>query len=1133
TYNEQITIGEIYGASATNTITFQSATGINTDVILQHQALEYTTNWVVGLIGADYISFQNITIKSTNALYSHVVMISEPAHNNSFIGNVLEAPPAALNAPPGFYSPNMAVIYAVLYYHDSLNVFIQNDILNGTYGVCIFGVLQYSDDSKTIISDNNIVGFSDYGIYTRNQIGVSIEHNIIQSASTSETCVGIKMEDFVGQFSIIGNNIHTSSNSANYGIRLMDCDLASSSALIANNFISHSNQTGYAMGISVWRSSNVNIYNNSISIISNTVSCYGLIIHCPTYSGNYHNISIVNNSIANFGLGNALYILNSSISDTLLSYHDHNNYYSTNPNVVKYGDSIVYTSADLALFEPNSIVVDPMYMSNSDLHAHSPFMNNAGTPSSFVLVDIDDNIRDTLTPDIGAHEFTLFANDVGAIAINSNTTICSGVVDVFADIKNFGINEITSLTVIWSINDVVQPSVLFTDTIPVGSIANVLLGDASFYMDSLYDISAFTQLPNTVADGNPLNDSISWLGLKTGLSGIYSIGATGDYATIVDACNYINSYGICGPTIFNIDSGVYNEQLTLENINGVSDVNTITFKSASGTNTDVVIQHNAINFEDNWVVFLNGADYVSFEDVTIKSTNSDYCRVVVLTNGAHHNSFLRNIMEAPLVDDNSSDKAVVYDWIGAGDSSNVFMNNDILNGSFGIFLNGGNYSQKASNNIISQNNFIDCRNYGLRLKFQQGIKVEQNTFLCGTNISSSYTICTGIYADFLDGAFTFVGNRIQTMSPRTNYGIKILNCHGTGLSETALIANNVIVSNVGTGTIYGIGVSSSSYTNIYNNSINITAGSVYSHGICIEIGSGVSFGNINMVNNSISNTGLGNALHIGNYAMNNNILGFHDYNNYYSTIPTFAEFGSFDVFSQWYLVTLEPHSIFSDPVYASATDLHSNSLILNGAGMPVPEVTTDFDGIIRDTISPDIGAYEIFSNIYDVQAINMPLGWSMWSTYIAPANQSIAIILDSITAAMFVQGPVEIVKNGLGEIYWPFYGINSIINHSVGRGYQVKMNTADTLHVAGVFIDPQLTGISLSAGWGIIAYLRTTAMNVEIAVASIAQSVEIIKNGSGNVYWPQYGINMLGLMVPGKGYQIKMTNQELFTYPAN
>ena len=48
-----------------------------------------------------------------------------------------------------------------------------------------------------------------------------------------------------------------------------------------------------------------------------------------------------------------------------------------------------------------------------------------------------------------------------------------------------------------------------------------------------------------------------------------------------------------------------------------------------------------------------------------------------------------------------------------------------------------------------------------------------------------------------------------------------------------------------------------------------------------------------------------------------------------------------------------------------------------------------------------------------------------------------------------------------------------------------------------------------------------------------AQNIVMVKNGNGLIYWPTYGIDNIGNMNPGEGYQIKMLAADTLLYPAN
>ena len=161
------------------------------------------------------------------------------------------------------------------------------------------------------------------------------------------------------------------------------------------------------------------------------------------------------------------------------------------------------------------------------------------------------------------------------------------------------------------------------------------------------------------------------------------------------------------------------------------------------------------------------------------------------------------------------------------------------------------------------------------------------------------------------------------------------------------------------------------------------------------------------------------------------------------------------------------------------------------------------------------------------QAINMQFGWNIISTYIDPFQANI----DSVMNYLYPE--IIIVKNTIGMTYWPFYNINYIGDMIIGEGYQVKMNSPQTLFVYGNAVTPELTPITIPQNWSFIGYLRQSSSSIETMLAPIVNEIVIVKNGDGLIFWPIYSINNIGDMIPGEGYQIKTVNSVILTYPTN
>ena len=173
------------------------------------------------------------------------------------------------------------------------------------------------------------------------------------------------------------------------------------------------------------------------------------------------------------------------------------------------------------------------------------------------------------------------------------------------------------------------------------------------------------------------------------------------------------------------------------------------------------------------------------------------------------------------------------------------------------------------------------------------------------------------------------------------------------------------------------------------------------------------------------------------------------------------------------------------------------------------------------------------------QIIDLIEGWSIISTYIDPIDDNIENVFDDVIGNVSTQPNfIEVVvKDELGNVFWPYFGLNSIGDLTIGKGYQVKMNFFNQLEIYGDVI-PYNTPLILNSGWGLLGYLHQDPYNVEFLMESIvdelnpsASNLIILKAGDGNVYWPTFSLNNIGNLNPGEGYQIKMNTTQVFSYP--
>ena len=171
--------------------------------------------------------------------------------------------------------------------------------------------------------------------------------------------------------------------------------------------------------------------------------------------------------------------------------------------------------------------------------------------------------------------------------------------------------------------------------------------------------------------------------------------------------------------------------------------------------------------------------------------------------------------------------------------------------------------------------------------------------------------------------------------------------------------------------------------------------------------------------------------------------------------------------------------------------------------------------------------YPLCSSVsVDQQEIYFNQGWNIASTYIDPENSLIEVLFNPIL------DDLVIVKDYLGNAYLPEWSFNGIGNAQIGHGYYVKTTVFTSLTFYGDYLTPEENPITISAGWNIIGYLRTTPSSLDEIFESLVASdlIVIIKDYLGAAYLPEFDFNGIGDLNPGQGYQIKTNGDCILQY---
>ena len=160
------------------------------------------------------------------------------------------------------------------------------------------------------------------------------------------------------------------------------------------------------------------------------------------------------------------------------------------------------------------------------------------------------------------------------------------------------------------------------------------------------------------------------------------------------------------------------------------------------------------------------------------------------------------------------------------------------------------------------------------------------------------------------------------------------------------------------------------------------------------------------------------------------------------------------------------------------------------------------------------------------QIFNLPNGWSLLSTYISSSDMSVDVFLGSINDNLII------VKNNSGEAYIVEYEFNAIGPILPGQGYLLKTTAPVEFTINGEYLKPELYPIYLEQGWNMIGYLLTEPKDAELVFEELITQnyIHIVKDYSGNALIPEWGFNGIGFMNPGKGYQVKTSQETTLQY---
>ncbi|MDA3616551.1 PKD domain-containing protein, partial [Polluticaenibacter yanchengensis] len=463
TYNEQFKIGYIYNTSATNTVTFQSATGVASSVELSYKADAAHTNYTVKMDSSTYFIFKNMTVAATSEEFSRVFDLANNASHITIEGLVIKAVSPDVDAYSVWgadQTKSVGIYAATSFLGTDINI-KNNKFSSAAKGIYIVGKSGTRISGKHNIEKNEFTGILHQPINVQNTNGVIIKENniLLESAYNDQGYMtglyGMYLNANDSALDVNNNNITIKNNGGNvYGIfnRSSNSAKSSPSKIRNNRIIIKDGLTHFVAGLYNAYSKYIDVVNNEISVSSSvdgSQSFYGAsgIYSANVSFSNYLNNSVLstsanglnnvplymdhqyateggftsfkNNAFVNTTGGPAMFVLYTPELVTL----DYNLYYSSGSTLIHQGPtetSFEKAYPTLGSFQDdygidlNSISYKPEFTAVDDLR---PVLNNN---SNWALqgrgIQVAGNTSDklgnprsaTLTggvPDIGAFEF--------------------------------------------------------------------------------------------------------------------------------------------------------------------------------------------------------------------------------------------------------------------------------------------------------------------------------------------------------------------------------------------------------------------------------------------------------------------------------------------------------------------------------------------------------------------------------------------------------------------------------------------------------------------------------------------------------------------------------------------------------
>lgn len=533
TYTGSYTLGSISGANLPNSITFTSASGRASDVVLIGDQTVAQPD-VFNLTGTTGITFSKLRFVRTAVPSTLSYLLHLRAGANNIFVNECEFVDQSGNASDqnrgvGMFNTTRVTVQQNSFIGFSRSVIAQadgfvlhNHWLNNTFTNYLADAFFILNQQHALVKGNTFTNFIGNGTSAaacslRAQRNITVEGNRVLGAIPRYAFIFLDFDNdsVAGPNRIYNNEVAgfttatiTSATAIRQCYVITGFQNANVSPPNVRDQFEFVNNTAY-----------LGVNSGSSNALQAVLSVSGGSDILPAID----TLVILNNNLVAYALQPGsmpaqFRIMNFNVQAPInTSWSNHNNFFFegglTNPLIrlnfpaTDYNSVAAWASGQGGR-DSSSVSINPLFLGTAAALPTSGALNNLGTPVPYVLQDINAANRSAVTPDIGAYEFDAANVELALTALLHPNSAC-GLPDTAAvrfTVSNLGIDSLIGFELVLQLNGQLRQSKHFTDTLLPGT-SRVLSFDSLLNLSAggAYQISIF---PATQLDPNAANDTL-------------------------------------------------------------------------------------------------------------------------------------------------------------------------------------------------------------------------------------------------------------------------------------------------------------------------------------------------------------------------------------------------------------------------------------------------------------------------------------------------------------------------------------------------------------------------------------------------------------------------------------------------